>query len=198
MKTRKIIAYILVVVMLAGLLAGCKKTEKKSTATKSGNSSATKATESKSNSEPTKATTATKPSTPTNPSKPTEPEETEPEETVPVKPPAPDCQHIPENRWEVEKFSTCTTEGIRHRYCTQCKGVVETEAIPVRDHDLSAWIVDKMATCAEEGLQHQECKQCKSILIYIQTVKVPHTPDATGLTCKVCKASLSQKVDPAT
>ena len=159
MKTRKIIAYILVAVTLMGLLAGCKKTTKKSSGTKT----TTKATETKQDTQPgkpsTPSTPATKPSTPTTSSKPTEPvggtEPTQP--TLPTTPPDPACEHIPSVDWDVAV--SCTAEGVRKKYCILCGGVVESEVIPIQPHEL-VWKTEQEPTCTEPGTMYQQCTRC--------------------------------------
>lgn len=123
------------------------------------------------------------------------------------------CVHVL-GSWEVEKASTCTTEGTRCKKCTLCKEKVEVEAIPTIMHTPGNWITDKAATCTAEGTQHQECTQCKEKLLIITVDKAPHKDDVVvkgyaatatknGLTdgkkCSVCKEfTVPQYIIPAT
>lgn len=108
--------------------------------------------------------------------------------------------------WEVEKASTCTTEGSRYKKCSLCKEKVEVEAIPKISHVGGNWIVDKAATCTAGGKAHQECTQCKEKLLYITLDKADHkttkvdgypatqtTPGRTDkLVCKNCDAVVQE------
>lgn len=122
-----------------------------------------------------------------------------------------DCDHVT-GGWIVEKASTCTTEGSRHKVCSVCGDKVEVQAIPTISHSPGQWIVDQIATCKVEGKQHQMCTQCDSKIITVNITKAAHkettvrgyaaTAAATGLTdgkkCTVCgEITLPQYVIPA-
>lgn len=181
-------------------MTGCKKDDKP---TKPTNPPATTAPSHNKTTEPTipPATNPTKPTQPTVP--PTQP-------TNPTGPTLPPCDHEPGN-WIVEKASTCTTEGSRHKICSLCQQKVEEEVIPTVDHVPGSWIVDKRATCSTEGVQHQECTQCKVRIITITMAKPAHkestirgysaTSSRPGLTdgkkCYVCgQTTLPQYIIP--
>ena len=188
MKTRKVISYILVIALLL-CTTGCKKKPVEDPVGNASNSSANQddfPTKNNSSTEHNKATEDTQntgESQSTQESNSTEGSEaTGGNETVSV------CNHILAG-WTVEKPSSCTTEGSRHRACTQCKEIVETEVIPVLSHTPGNWIVDKVATCSAEGEQHQSCTQCKMKIISVNIAKTAHTPDGTGK-CTVCDAAI--------
>ena len=193
MKTRKIIAYILVLVMALGLFAGCKKTTKKNT----DNKNVTKATEAKQNSEPSKPSTpstpATKPSTPSTSNntstKPTAPVgESEPTQpTLPTTPPDPECEHIPSVDWDVAV--SCTAEGVRKKYCILCGGVVESEVIPIQPHEL-VWKTEKDPTCTEPGSMYQQCTRCWKTFVYIQTEALGHKENPATGRCDHCQMDM--------
>lgn len=183
MKLHKYISLLLAVLLLLSL-TGCKeKDEKKPSETK--NSVATQnQTPSQGNEIPeqtqnqvvqqgTQATTGNDAT-----------ENIAPTETVSL------CEHQPSEYWVVEKTSTCTTEGLRHRICILCQTPIETETIPKQEHDKSTWVVEKIATCTAEGRQSQSCKQCKTKLITANMAKVAHKPDSTGTKCTVCKGAI--------
>lgn len=200
---KKLLSYILVIGVLAGMLTmtGCKK--KKADATdpsgqtlSTGAALATDPTGSgptQSAGAPTQGT-----SDPTVTSDPTE-------ATVS------DCDHVT-GGWIVEKASTCTTAGSRHKVCSLCGDKVEVQPIPTVPHSPGQWIVDQIATCKVEGRQHQMCTQCDSKIITVNIAKAAHkettvrgyaaTASATGLTdgkkCTVCgEITLPQYVIPA-
>ena len=185
MKTRKIIAYILSLVLLMGMLAGCGK-EDEPKATKSRNEYEDKQTEFQEDTEPSKVTQPTKA---TEPNKPTLPQPTlPPQMTEPTNPPSePDCEHNPKE-WIMA--ATCTYEGARMQRCEKCGYILSSEKIAVLPHN-NEWVTETAATCEKEGVKYQQCKDCKEIFIYIQTEKEPHTPDITGLKCKNCYADIS-------
>ena len=59
--------------------------------------------------------------------------------------------------WVVETAPTCTDDGERTRTCSEC-GNVETEAIPVIEHEYSIeWTVDVSSTCTTEGEKSRHC-----------------------------------------
>ncbi|MBR2937634.1 MAG: hypothetical protein IKB80_03970 [Oscillospiraceae bacterium] len=189
MKTRKIIAYILTVAALLGLLAGCgKKDDQPSVPSTDGSNTATKNTESTKTTESTKATETTKATEVTEATQATEATSaTEATETATTEAP---CIHILGTKWTVTEKATCTNEGSRYKTCTLCGDKV-AETIPMLEHEPGPWkqVKGKEATCTKEGVQYQACRQCEEIIIYINTEKKPHTPDATGK-CKDCKEVL--------
>ena len=105
------------------------------------------------------------------------------------------------SEWIVDTAATETAEGAKHKECTVCKKVLETEKIPaththsygtdwkyddtnhwhececgdkadVAAHSASEWIVDTAATETAEGAKHKECTVCKKVL---ETEKIPAT-----------------------
>ena len=193
-KYRTQLCYILILAGLLVSLSGCKKTpEPQPTDTQTGvvqtpTAATGDTTPSQEQTQPTVPTVPTVSSAPTDSTESTE--ETQPVST---------CDHVLEN-WTVEKSSTCTSEGVRHRTCTLCNEIVETESIPPVNHSPGSWIIDKDSTCSAEGVRHQECTQCRTRVITIHMAKKAHTEytipgyDATktqtGLTdgkrCRIC------------
>ena len=196
MKNNKLtyLCYILVLASLLMCLTGCKKkpdsqpTENQTNATQTPTAATGDTTPTQQQTDPTQSTVPVIPSNPTGPTESTE--QTEPVST---------CEHVLEN-WIVDKSSTCTSEGTRHRSCTLCGEIVETEAIPPVNHSPGSWIIDKQSTCSAEGIRHQECTQCRTKVITVQMAKAAHkeytipgyeaTATATGLTdgkrCRTC------------
>lgn len=200
---KKLLSYILVIGILAGMLTmtGCKK--KKADATDP--SGQTLSTDGALGTDPTENDATQWVTGPTqsviDPSTSSDPTET----TVS------DCDHVT-GGWVVEKTSTCTTEGSRHKVCSLCGDKVEVQPIPTVPHSPGQWKVDQIATCKVEGRQHQMCTQCDSKIITVNIAKAAHkettvrghaaTATATGLTdgkkCTVCgEITLPQYVIPA-
>lgn len=184
--------YLLLVGILAGLLLSLAACKKKPVPTEPSTQPSTSTEPSPS---VTETVEQTEPSTTTTPTQPTNPTETT----------GPACEHVL-GKWEVEKTSTCTTEGSRYKKCILCDQKVETEVIPMTAHVPGDWIVDKLSTCSVDGLQHQDCTQCKTTLIYVNLAKahqiqiIPGTPATTqtpGLTdgekCTICKEIVVQQ-----
>lgn len=192
MKTRKIIAYILTVAALLGLLAGCGKKDDQPSVPSTGSSdTATKSTESTKTTESTKATEATKATEVTQNTEATSATNaTDATETTATES---NCIHILGTKWTVTEKATCTNEGSRYKTCTLCGDKV-AETIAQLEHEPGPWkqVKDKEATCKQEGVQYQACRQCEEIIIYINTEKKPHTPDATGEKCKVCGEAIPE------
>ena len=69
--------------------------------------------------------------------------------------------HAPADFWIVESESTCTTEGVKHLYCTECGEIARTEIIPATGHAYAETVI-KQATCLEEGTKKFDCKYCDS------------------------------------
>lgn len=179
MKTRKIIAYILAVVTLLGLLTGCGKEDDKPSVPSTGSNTATKNTEATKTTESTQTTEVTQ-TTATQATEVT----TATDATEATKP---SCIHILGTKWTVTEKATCTNEGSRYKTCTLCGDKV-AESIPKLDHEPGQWkqVKGKEASCKQEGQQYQACRQCEEIIIYINTEKKPHTPNAAGDKCTVC------------
>lgn len=205
MKRKSIFKYILVSGVLVCLLlsaAGCKKKPVTDpTDTQTLGMSPTESLSNIEDNQPTENLAPTQSNLPTQSADPVE--STGTTEAVTTEPA---CNHVP-GKWIVDKTSTCTTEGSRHRVCTLCDETVEEETIPTLPHTPGNWTVDKKPTCSAEGRQHQVCSQCKKILIYITVAKAEHTPatvygkaattTATGLTdgsqCSGCKTVLQEQ-----
>lgn len=199
---KKLCSYILVVGILASLLTmtGCVK--KKPDSSQPGQTLSTGATQ---NTQATQGNTPTQDAfdptlsvDPTVSSDPTEVTES-------------DCDHVT-GGWIVEKTSTCTTEGSRHKLCSICGNKVDVQAIPTVSHSPGSWKVDQIATCKQEGRQYQNCTQCDAKILTANIVKAAHkettvrgyaaTATATGLTdgkkCTVCgEMTVPQYVIPA-
>lgn len=190
MKTRKIIAYILAVVTLMGLLAGCGKEDKKPSVPSGNSNAATKNTEANKATESNKTTEATQT---TEPNKATEnTEATTATEVTEVT--TPSCIHVLGATWTVTERATCTNEGSRYKTCTLCGDKV-AEKIAKLEHEPGSWkqVKGKEASCKQEGQQYQACRQCEEIIIYANTEKLPHTPNAAGDKCKVCGEAIPKE-----
>ncbi len=200
---KKLLSYILVIGVLTSLLTmtGCKK--KKPDPTQPGQTMSTGTTQNTEATEDgdTPTQSVVNPTVSVDPTVSSDPTE------VTVS----DCDHVTGN-WVVEKASTCTTEGSRHKVCTLCGEKVEVQGIPTISHTPGSWKVDQIATCKQEGRQHQNCSQCDSKIITVNIAKAAHketlirgyaaTASSTGLTdgkkCTVCsETTVPQYVIPA-
>ena len=105
------------------------------------------------------------------------------------------------SEWIVDTAATETAEGAKHKECTVCKKVLETEKIPathshsygtdwkyddtnhwhececgakadIAAHSASEWIIDTAATETADGAKHKECTVCKNVL---ETATIPAT-----------------------
>ena len=101
--------------------------------------------------------------------------------------------------WIIDTPATATTAGTKHKECTVCNKVLETETIPathshsygtdwkyddtnhwhececgdkadIAAHSASEWIVDTAATETADGAKHKECTVCKKVL---ETATIP-------------------------
>lgn len=58
-----------------------------------------------------------------------------------------------EGTWEVITEATCTSKGTKVRKCNSCHAEVETEEIPVIEHNYGEWVED-------ENIRYKECSVC--------------------------------------
>lgn len=63
---------------------------------------------------------------------------------------------------KITKNPTCTATGIRSYYCSVCKGVAKTEAVPATGHKKSGWTTKKKATYTAAGEKVRTCTVCKA------------------------------------
>ncbi len=63
--------------------------------------------------------------------------------------------------WIVESEPTCENDGLKHKKCTVCGEVFETEVLFATGHNYSTtWTVDDSATCTEDGSKSHHCTRC--------------------------------------
>ncbi len=66
-----------------------------------------------------------------------------------------------ESDWIEDEESTCIAKGSRHKECTVCKTVLETDNTDMSDHSYGEWIEEVSATYEKEGtLGHYHCSVC--------------------------------------
>ena len=58
-----------------------------------------------------------------------------------------------EGTWEVITEATCTSKGSKVRKCNSCHAELETEEIPVIEHNYGEWVED-------ENIRYKECSVC--------------------------------------
>ena len=78
------------------------------------------------------------------------------------------CTHV-NTAERVTKEATCTADGSKEKYCTDCGTVVETVPIPQKGHT-TAERVTKEATVTAEGATETYCTACGTV---ISTTSVP-------------------------
>ena len=113
-----------------------------------------------------------------------------------------------ESEWILDKASTCTERGSRHKECTVCKDTVKTETLYLLDHVDSDWIVDRPSTCTEGGYRHKECTSCGTTTHtgtllalghnYVASVTPPTLMDDgyTDYVCEFCSDSYTERIVP--
>lgn len=82
-----------------------------------------------------------------------------------------------EGEWKTEKEPTCTDNGEKKLYCTDCGTLLDTEEIPAKGH---TEVTDKghEATCTESGLTDgSHCSVCNTIIKEQEIIPAKgHTP----------------------
>lgn len=69
------------------------------------------------------------------------------------------CPHEHLSEWVVDKAATCTEKGQRHKNCSDCAGIAETEETSALNHDIEHHEA-KAATCTEIGWEaYDTCKR---------------------------------------
>lgn len=66
--------------------------------------------------------------------------------------------HIP-GAWQTVTAATCTTNGERVQYCTECGALVSSEVIPAA-HTFGQGVVYRAPTPAEDGIMRYTCTVC--------------------------------------
>ena len=79
-----------------------------------------------------------------------------------------DCGSHEWGEWDETREPTCTTKGIKIRYCHNCMTMDEAE-IPALGHDYGNWEVLRQPTCREAGTKQRVCSRCKDV----QTETIP-------------------------
>ncbi len=70
------------------------------------------------------------------------------------------CTHA-NSEWVIDKASTCTENGSKHKECTVCGEVLETAIIEKPGHSYSTqWTIDVAPTCTKEGSKSHHCTVC--------------------------------------
>jgi len=96
--------------------------------------------------------------------------------------------------WIIDSDATCTINGSKHKECTVCEAVIETENIPATGHSFGEWYVTVKPTCTEKGEEKRECANCecfetravdKVAHTYVDTV-TPPTCTEQGYTTHTC------------
>ena len=68
------------------------------------------------------------------------------------------------SEWITDIQASCEQTGSRHKECTVCETILETETISALGHTASEWVVDIQASCEQTGSRHKECTVCGAIL----------------------------------
>ena len=80
-----------------------------------------------------------------------------------------------ESDWIIGKEATCSASGTKHKKCTVCATVLQTQSIPQLSHIESDWIIDKESTCSTNGTQCKICTLCERVLKTQTINKTAHT-----------------------
>lgn len=67
---------------------------------------------------------------------------------------------IHEYAWRIITQPTCTTEGVKEKYCIYGEEIAETQKIPATGHKYGNWVTTKEATCMEKGTKQRTCSVC--------------------------------------
>ena len=59
--------------------------------------------------------------------------------------------------WIYDCQPTCSSAGLKHKECSICGDVIESQDIPMLVHPLTDWIIDKAPTCTEDGCKIRKC-----------------------------------------
>ncbi len=86
--------------------------------------------------------------------------------------------------WIVDQSATCTIGGSKHKECTKCSHVMETETIPVAEHNFVSQITKP--TCTEGGYTTHTCTECTYSYKDTETPASGHKGGAA--TCKTLAA----------
>ena len=78
--------------------------------------------------------------------------------------------------WIVDTPATCITEGSKHIECTLCKTVLQTEVIPVTDHNYTSVVTPP--TCTEQGYTTHTCSVCSDSYVDTYVDATDHTEGA--------------------
>ena len=70
---------------------------------------------------------------------------------------------IPTESWNVTREASCSSAGSRTRNCKMCSAVVETEVIPMLEHQ-PVTSVTRIPTCIEGGVEQTACAACKKVI----------------------------------
>lgn len=116
--------------------------------------------------------------------------------------------HVAGGDFVTIEASTCTKQGTKVKYCTECGDVAVSELLPLAGHTTATRTED--ATCTEAGAKITYCSVCNTELGRTPISPKGHTlvsshKDAKceedgydKSVCDVCKAELSTTVIPAT
>ena len=61
------------------------------------------------------------------------------------------------SEWITGKPATCESAGNRHKECTVCHEILESETLPALGHAWGEWKQTKAPTCTEEGEEQRVC-----------------------------------------
>ena len=69
----------------------------------------------------------------------------------------PDCTHA-STRWITDEEATCTTDGSKHKECSNCGKTLDTESISAKGHDYDETIIPP--TEEQQGYTLHQCSRC--------------------------------------
>ena len=94
-------------------------------------------------------------------------------------------------KYEIVKNATCTTQTLERAYCDACNKATDERYVgELLPHVFKNYVSDKNATCIEDGTLTAVCENCKTATDTVadtgSMATAPHTPDDTGVVCKLC------------
>ena len=76
--------------------------------------------------------------------------------------------------WIIDKAATCTADGRKHKQCTACATVLDSETTPASEHSFTNEVT--AATCTSVGYETKTCRNCGECYFVRVIPAKGHTP----------------------